>query len=176
MVDYVALRSELDTDPLTRGYSAMDDAAAAADLNTLYRDAPPDEGALLQYVTLERFRTGNLYGRIKMVAETTTLRAGNSWELPPMPLGVGGVDVVPTYDQVQSAAAFMRFLETDTVFAVSLIDSRADTILSDLVAVGAMGGGDKTAIQALSQNQQSRATELFGVPVNIGDVQNARAL
>ena len=37
-MDYVALKTELTTDPLTRGYSAMDDVAAAVDLNTVYRE------------------------------------------------------------------------------------------------------------------------------------------
>ena len=31
------LKTELSTDPLTRGYSGMDDVEAAADLNTTYR-------------------------------------------------------------------------------------------------------------------------------------------
>lgn len=37
MTDYVALRAELDTDPLVRGYGAMTDQQAADDLNTVYR-------------------------------------------------------------------------------------------------------------------------------------------
>lgn len=41
-MDYVALKSELDVDPLTRGYSGMSDAAAAADLNTVYRTCARD--------------------------------------------------------------------------------------------------------------------------------------
>ena len=36
-MDYVALNSELQTDPLTRGYAAMSDQQAADDLNTVYR-------------------------------------------------------------------------------------------------------------------------------------------
>lgn len=36
-VDYGALKSELDTDPLTRGYSGMTDGQVAVDLNTVYR-------------------------------------------------------------------------------------------------------------------------------------------
>ena len=41
-MDYQALNTELTSDPLTRGYSGMDDAAAAADLNTVYRTIPVD--------------------------------------------------------------------------------------------------------------------------------------
>ncbi len=36
-MDYQVLKTELTTDPLVRGYSAMTDAEAAADLNTVYR-------------------------------------------------------------------------------------------------------------------------------------------
>ncbi len=38
-MDIDTLRTELTTDPLTRGYSAMSDEAAANDLNTVYRTA-----------------------------------------------------------------------------------------------------------------------------------------
>ena len=37
MATLEALKVELDTDPLTRGYSGMTDAQAADDLNTVYR-------------------------------------------------------------------------------------------------------------------------------------------
>ncbi len=36
-MDYRILANELNTDPLGRGYSAMTDKEAAADMNTLYR-------------------------------------------------------------------------------------------------------------------------------------------
>ena len=176
MANIALLKIELDTDPLTRGYAGMDDPTAAATFNVIDREAPPDSGALLQYIILERFRTGNLYGRINMAAFASPLRAGNAWEIPPLPLGAAGADVVPTFDQIQSAAAFMRLLDTDTRFAVSLLDSRIDTILSDLVSVGVIGAGDKTAIQALSENQQSRATELGIGRVDPRHVTQARSI
>ena len=37
-MDYVALKSELTVDPLSRGYAGMTDAEAAIDLNTVYRE------------------------------------------------------------------------------------------------------------------------------------------
>ena len=36
-MDYAALKSEIETDPLTRGYSGMTDQQIADDLNTVYR-------------------------------------------------------------------------------------------------------------------------------------------
>lgn len=37
MVDYAALKTELETDPLVRGYSGMTDQQIADDMNTVYR-------------------------------------------------------------------------------------------------------------------------------------------
>lgn len=42
MADLVALKAEIDTDPLTRGYAAMTDAQVAADLNSSYRERNRD--------------------------------------------------------------------------------------------------------------------------------------
>lgn len=41
-MDIQVLRSELDTDPLTRGYAGMTDAEVATDLNTEYRTRNKD--------------------------------------------------------------------------------------------------------------------------------------
>lgn len=41
-MDYQVLNTELDSDPLTRGYSGMNDSEAATDLNTVYRTLPVD--------------------------------------------------------------------------------------------------------------------------------------
>ena len=41
-MDYVALKTELDTDPLTRGYAGMAAADAAIDMNTIYRTRQRD--------------------------------------------------------------------------------------------------------------------------------------
>jgi hypothetical protein len=37
MANITALKNEIDSDPLTRGYAGMTDAQVAADLNTVYR-------------------------------------------------------------------------------------------------------------------------------------------
>ena len=42
MTDFVALKAELDTDPLGRGYSGMTSQQKADDLNTIYRTLPVD--------------------------------------------------------------------------------------------------------------------------------------
>jgi len=178
MVDIPTLKTEIDTDPLARGYAAMNDAAVAADLMTIYRDAPASSQALLEYLTLERFHTGSLYGRLRMVANSMPVRDGaNTWTIPPLPIGLAGADVAISQDHIASAAALLRFVDTDTALTVTLLDSRITNILDDLALAGceAIGAADKTAIQALSQSQQSRASELGLGIVKEGHVQIARA-
>jgi len=162
------LATELSTDPLTRGYAGMTDAQKVTSLNAVDRDGPHDPTALLQYLTLERFRTGTLYGRLQLVAGARPVRAGAGWGIAPLPIGAADADITVTQDQIAAAQALLRYVDTDTTAAVTLLDSRITSILDDLGPSGAggceaIGGGDKTAIQALSQNQQSRAQEL-GLP------------
>jgi len=154
-----------------------DPAIAADEWNALNRDGPPTGEGLLQYIILERFRTGTLYGRIKMVSDSRPLRAGNGWEFAPLPLGVSDADIVPTQDQVAAACAFIRMVDTDTSLVVSLLDSRIDNILNDLGPAGieAIGAGDKTAIQGFSQGVQSYSTEKGYGPLKAGDIAQARA-
>jgi hypothetical protein len=57
-MDLVALKAELTTDPLARGYANMDDEAAAVSLNTKNRQANRDTletGLLLASIVLSEF-------------------------------------------------------------------------------------------------------------------------
>lgn len=173
------LKAELEpNDPLGRGYAGMDDEAAAVDLNTVYRDGPHDTGALLQYLTLERFRTGTLYGRLRLVAHSRPVKDDAAWTIPPLPLGASDADVAITQQHIAAAASLLRYVDTDSALAVTLLDSRITSILSNLTAngggCGAIGSGDKTAIEALSTGVQSRATELGVGVVYPGHIQTAR--
>ena len=62
-MDYVILHDELTADPLTRGYSTMSDAQAAADLNTVYRTR-----------AVERLDQADVYNAV-VVSEFTALSA-----------------------------------------------------------------------------------------------------
>ena len=176
-IDYAQLKiDDAAGHPVTGAFNA-DPQIAANEWNALNIDGPPDAGGLLQYLLLERFRTGTLYGRIKMVSDSRPLRAGNSWEFAPLPLGAADADIVPTQDQVAAACAMIRMVDTDTGFATSLLDSRIDNILNDLAVGGieAIGPIDKTAIQGFSQNVQSHANDLGYGRIRAGDIQFARA-
>lgn len=169
--------AELTNDPLGRGYAGMGDAEAkAADMNTKYRNGPHDPGILLQYLTLERFRTGTLYGRLRMVAGSRPVKDGAAWTIPPVPLGVGDADVALTQQHVASAASLLRYVDTDSDLVVTLLDSRITSILNNLANGGgceAIGGGDKAAIEAMSTGVQTRGRELGVGVVTVGDIQTA---
>ena len=73
--DFNAIKAEIDTDPLTRGYSGMNDQAVADDLNTVYRDGVADAGALFTYLAQQTAResptegtASHIYGRLKRAA------------------------------------------------------------------------------------------------------------
>ena len=179
-VDYFALKSEIDTDPLARGYAGMTDQQVADDMNLFNRDAPATSQAILQYLTLERFRQGSLYGRLMMVALSRPVRDGASnWSIPPVPLGVSDADIAITQEHIAAANAILRYADVDVATTVTLLDTRFDALLDDIGPTGceAIGANDKTALQALSQNQQSRAMELgIGGHIKESDVAFARSL
>ena len=168
------LSDELTNDPLARGYGAMTDQEAADDLNLIYREAP-DGGAILEYLVLEAYRQGGLYGRIRMVANSRPVKDGNSWSIPPVPFGVSDADVTIGQSHITSASAFLRYTEPDFHIAVPITEARLGTILDKLTACDAIGPNDKAALAALADNQQSRGSELGIGHVKTGHVQQARA-
>lgn len=175
-LQYQALKDELLAGHPDTGPYNVDDTLAAGELNAINRPVEASASEILQYVILERFRTNtgtdtnnsNLFGRIKMMAEGA--------------LGVdvfGATPAVPLTVQDKAAAeTFLRLVGPDSGFALSLLDTRFDQILNRLVAGNAIGAVDRTAIQNLSSNKQSRVQEIgFGRPVvNFTHVAYARAL
>ena len=180
MANLQALKAELLAGHPDTGAYNVDDAIAADEINALNRDAPADSIALLRYLTLERFRQGTLYGRLQLVACNRPVKDGNSWSIPELPLGANDADVAITQENIAAAATLLRFVDTDTADSVNLLDSRLDAILDSVGPTpggcDAIGAADKTALQGLSQNQQSRAMELGLGVVRPGTVQMARAL
>lgn len=171
------LKSEIDSDPLTRGYSGMTDAQVAADLNTAYRDAPHNPSALLDYMMKTEFRNSTIYGRVGIVAglqpDPTSAGFGNA------PMGGGGAAVAMDWRMVAAAQALIR-LTGDQAGAIStpLTNTELSNILTEMDTTNAevMSIAQRNAIIALSQNQQSRATELGLGRVRTGEVTQARAL
>lgn len=162
------LRTELDDDPLVRGYSGMDDAAAAVDINDIfYRPAVASIETLRNYFLLERKNSMALMGRLKIVSDSA---------VGADPLG----DTLSlTLEHITAATTMFLIVTPSSVFSLDLNDSRFDQLLNYLAGgsgAKVISPGDKTAIQALSENQQTRANELGLGRVREGTVAQARAL
>lgn len=175
---YEELRDEINSDPLARGYVSMTDAEVAASLNVKDRPGEPDGSALLRYMLTETYRGGTLFGRVNIVANASILRAGNSWEFPPFPLGDADGEVVPTFAQVASAATFMRILDTDIIETIVLVDADIGPVLTDLGPSGCQCFAQNNIddIEDFSNNAQTRAQELGWGPVKEAHVAYARSL
>ncbi len=169
------IKAEIDSDPLTRGYSGMTDQQVADDMNTAYRPSPVGPEGILQYVTLETARSndGNdttacsIYGRAQMVAAAV-------YDADPLSTTTPGHQLEVA--EIAAAQSFVRMLGPESQFSLDLSDSRFDSILQHLVDCQVMKNADKTAIQGLSTNAQTRAAELGLGVVKVGEVGQARSL
>ena len=176
MTDLVALKSELDDDPLGRGYAGMTDQQASDSLNTMDRPGPVDVQELQVIVLLNRYRSNNgndtvatnIYGRLNAMADA-----------------VVGVDVFgqgsiggaenSTAEDVHSAITFRRMMQGDLI-PLDMQEDDIGLILNSLVRGEVFGPADRTALKSLSDDQLSRQQELNLGGVNDGDVANARSL
>jgi hypothetical protein len=143
MADMLAvLRTEITTDPLTRGYAAKTLAQKAADLNTKYRTRrmPVGPSALIVWASAsERYR------HLKRAAE----------------LGIGRDGVTNLTDAVRAAAYAL-----DRLLDIGLDPNNTDHVaIVNLLVPGVVTAGDRTALQNLANtaNDMSRAEEL-GLP------------
>jgi len=173
-----ALTTELTDDPLTRGYSGMDDAAAAADLNTAYRDGDTDIATLFNYMLLEE--THNLAAgddtqdraiwlRIKDVAEMTPWNSGTQ------PDPWGGGSTITEIRGIKCRELYEYFtLALQGNIPLALTDTNFGVYLAGAQAAGCMSTAQETAIKALSQNKTTRGNELGLGTVREGHVQEAR--
>ena len=164
----------------------MSDAAAAADLNTAYRNAARDLGALVDYLVSTRAHTNigqdtnannvtpsTILGRLIHVAELNVLEAA----LPVDPFGVGtDAKRVDSTRELHSAKAFWGMIRTGHLAEALFTESEQGDILSDLINCGIMNTANKDAIVALSQNQITRASELGLPQVDADHVAYARSI
>lgn len=166
-MDIVALKAELDAGhPISGPYNA-DDATAAAELNVLNRAAKAAIAAMRDYFLLERKGGVPLMGRLEIVA-TEPVGTVDS-------LGDG---VTTTLAHKTAAMTLLRILNPSSDFAIDVNDSRFIALLDDLAATGAkvIAPADKTALEAMSNNKQSRGAELGFGKVGHADVEDARKL
>jgi len=147
MANIALLKSEIDSDPLGRGYSGMDDTAVAVDLNTAYRTKKePISSAELLAWSASDARLQN----IKNAAEN------------------GATDDLKSLAQ----AAYLIVTRDGTTLDLNLADRLA--MLDSLVAASVLTADDRTSLDALATVSISRAEELAIGRVRAGDVIQAR--
>ena len=147
MANIAILKSEIDSDPLGRGYSGMDDTAVAVDVNTAYRTKKkPISSAELLAWSASDARLQN----IKNAAEN------------------GATDDLKSLAQ----AAYLIVTRDGTTLDLNLADRVA--MLDSLVAAGVLTAADRTSLDALATVSISRAEELAIGRVRAGDVIQAR--
>jgi len=143
------LKSEIDGDPLGRGYSGMDDAAVAVDINTDYRTKKePISSAELLAWSASDSRLQN----IKNAAEN------------------GATDDLKSLAQ----AAYLIVTRDGTSLDLNLADRVA--MLDALVSAGVLTAADRLSLDALATVSISRAEELALGLVRAGTVQQARSM
>lgn len=183
MVDLTVLKTEIDTDPLTRGYSGMDDAAVAVDINTFYRNGPADADALYNYCVQNKAKDDtaatptNILGRLIRLSRTTDADVGTEFFLDDGTVGPSKNLTAAGADAGRTLLAFVTGGGIGGAFAIDLGDVDFVDILEEVRKTGCFKAGDKNAIEALSVNRQSRAMELGIVNIaNASRVAQARAL
>ena len=172
-MDYQALATELSIDPLTRGYSGMTDLQAADDLNTEYRPANNVIGAMMEYLVNKKHRTNQggddtfspIIGRLYHVARS------NGGDDPFSRAGTyTGLDI----QHIHACQTFITLFESAQLADLDFND--ANLPWGFVEASGAWSTTHTSDMQALSDNQISRAQELdFGYVLE-GDVLYARTL
>ena len=179
--ELTALKNEIDPvlnpggHPVTGAYNA-DAQLAAGEVNALNRDAPADPSAILDYLMTNEFRNAAIYGRIAMVAAAQASAVGDFGTLP---TGASQAQVAIEGRHVAAAQAVLRLTAENASISSALTSTELGNMFDELTTGGGcecMAIADKTALQALSNNLQSRASEL-GLPrARAADVENARAL
>ena len=140
------LSDELTNDPLSRGYSGMDDEAAAADIMTVYRDGEVPE----REIKLQLMRQQTYSGICD--ARNDTGHAGHA-----------------------VAVMCYELLNDNDRADIDVTDADIVTQLAALVATGLLTQANSDEITALKNNRRSRADELGLSNVRAGTVARARA-
>ena len=148
------LTQELSLDPLGRGYAAMSDADAAADLNTVYRT---------KYRTLDTrdlLRWG--FGREALSNLTDAANREGDY---------AGISK-PNRAKALSALAIMT---QGVEGQLDLYDPEIEALIDELVTTGIAVAADKVDLQTRATQNISRANELGLRRVREGTIIRARA-
>ncbi len=173
-MNIAVLETEIDTDPLARGYATMTDLEIAADMNLVNRHAAGGLTGMLEYIVENMYRTNesndttktSILGRLITVAESAI--GGD-------PFDSGHI---LTMEHIHTAKMFVYILSNTNVSTLNFADTEIDGMIVSLNGAASNAGvwsiPDGNALKALSQNQQSRAQELGLRKIREGNVQEAR--
>lgn len=155
-MNLIALRAELDNDPLTRGYSGMGDEAAANSLNAVTRTCyEPISSAELLAWSGNGATDGSVPCRYERIQEAAATNASHS---------VRGAAI----------AALGMIERPDTSLDLNKPDRML--LLDALVAGGVLTAGEKTELLTMATVACSRAAELGLGNVTPSNVADARRL
>ena len=183
MADLVALKAELDTDPLVRGYAGMTDAQAATDLNLVNRPNVVDINEIFKFMAIDEVystdgsdtQDRSLWQRLKEVVSLAVVpNAGtaNPW----------GSTTVGNITEIRQLKCHQLFdfltlaVQGGLGTSVDLKDSNFQIFLNGAENASVMSTAQKNALLALADNLQTRASELSLGVVGAGTVGAARAL
>lgn len=182
-MNYIALKAELLAGHPDTGAYNVDNQLAADELNAINRPANGGIDGMVTYMVTNRNRTndGNdtkvttLMGRLKHVAESNV---GDD----PFDRGVGfEIDL----EQKNAAQMFVAVLENSQLNTLDFEDTEIDVAYTALNSAASHAGvwtpADITALKGLSQNQQSRASEISAVieynrKITVSHVSYARSI
>lgn len=175
-LNYTALAAELAAGHPTTGAYNADNALAAAELNAVNRPNSNSVGAMMAYLLNKKHRTNQgadttyvpIIGRLGMVAESAV---GSD------PFGRGAGNEL-NLAQITACKTFLLLFTSPHLTATDLDDANLPYGYTE--ASGAWAASHTAALQALSQNQLSRAQEIaaalqYSGPITATHVQNARA-
>ena len=176
------IRTELDTDPLSRGVAYTGtDVAAAIDLNTKYRPNEIDIATLLKFLVLDNVHStdGNdtqdraIWQRmleVRSLAVVPSAAVANPW-------GSTAIGNVTEIRQVKTHQLVSWIeLSAQGNLRINTADSNFQVYVAGAQAAGCMSTAQETALNALSDDQQTRGEELGVGRVSETDVNRARAL
>ncbi len=179
-MDIAILKTEIDTDPLTRGYDVMSDLEVAGDMNLVNRAGDVTIADILKFLMLDNIYnldTGDdtqdrsIWQRMKEVAAITIPASGsvaNPW---------GATAATITEIRLIKTQQLVDFftLSAQGALPFDISDSNFQSYLAGAQAAGCMSTDQETALLALADDLQSRGQELGLGTVYEGNVQEARA-
>lgn len=183
MADIEILKTELTTDPLVRGYAAMNNHEATDDLNLFNRPAQVTIEVVLKFLNLDNVHSTDgsdtqdrsLWLRLKDVA---ALYDPNQASAVANPWGATttGVPNITEIRVIKSLELLEHFtLAAQGGLALDLTDSNFAVYLAGAQTAGVMSTTQETALLALADNLETRGREIGFGTVKAGHVAEARA-